>query len=258
MLTLENLSLGFRCYSGLFRQISVSRLSGLSLTLAEGELLAVIGSSGAGKSLLAHAILGLLPENALLGGEMAFRGQSLIGAYPAALRGRRIGLMPQEISHLDPLARARRQILWAGRRAHVRADVDGSLARLGLTPAMAEKYPSALSGGMARRVLLAMASVGVPDLLVADEPTAGLDPDNSASVLRWLRAHAAGQRAVLLIGHDLRAVLPYADRVLVLDEGRSQGVEAAADFCHDGGRLRSAHARALWRALPENGFLADA
>ena len=258
MLRLDNLRLGFRRYSGLFRQSTVIRLSGLCLDLREGELLAVIGSSGAGKSLLAHAILGLLPENAWLAGEMAFRGQSLTGSYPAALRGRQIGLMPQEISHLDPLAPAHRQISWAGRRARVRADVAGSLARLGLSPAAGGSHPSALSGGMARRVLLAMASVGAPDLLVADEPTAGLDPENSASVLRWLRAHAAGRRSVLLISHDLRAVLPYADRVLILDEGQSQGLEAAADFCDDGDRLRSTHARALWRALPENGFLADA
>nr|WP_201742154.1 AAA family ATPase [Mangrovicoccus ximenensis] len=119
-------------------------------------------------------------------------------------------------------------------------------------------YPSQLSGGMARRVLLAMAASGAPDLLVADEPTAGLDPENRDTVLRLLRDHAGAGGAVLLITHDLKAALPFADRVAILDEGRMSGLEPAAAFRGDGGFLTSGHARALWRALPENGFRADA
>ncbi|MFC3167259.1 ATP-binding cassette domain-containing protein [Paracoccus fontiphilus] len=259
MLTVRDLSIGFRRYTGLFRQTQVTRLSGLTLTLDAGEVLAVIGGSGAGKSLLAHAVLGLLPPNAVLRGQIAFRGQPLTGGdYPAALRGRRIALVPQQISHLDPMARAGRQIGWAARRAGAAAAVPDRLAALGLPPGAARLYPGQLSGGMARRVLLAMAQAGAPDLLVADEPTAGLDPQNRRTVLRLLRDHARQGGAVLLITHDLTAALPFADRVAILDNGRMAGLEAARDFRGDGAALASAHARALWRALPENGFLADA
>ena len=160
MLTIRDLSIGFRRYLGLFRQDEVTRLSDITLNLAPGEVLAVIGSSGSGKSLLAHAVLGLLPPNAILRGAMTFRGQSLIGAYPAGLRGRRIALMPQQVSHLDPLARVERQIAWAARRAGGRAQAAGQLATLGLAPGTGRMFPNQLSGGMARRVLMATATGG--------------------------------------------------------------------------------------------------
>ncbi|MFJ1293475.1 ATP-binding cassette domain-containing protein [Paracoccus yeei] len=186
----------------------------------------------------------------------------MIGAYPAGLRGRRIALMPQQVSHLDPLARVERQIAWAARRAGSRAGAGGHAARrladLGLAAGTGRLFPNQLSGGMARRVLLAAATGGAPDLLVADEPTAGLDPDCRDTVLRLLRERAAAGGAVLLITHDLHATLPFADRVAILDEGRLCGVEAARDFQGDGAALTAAHARLLWRALPENGFRVDA
>ena len=258
MLTIRDLSIGFRRYLGLFRQDEVTRLSDITLNLAPGEVLAVIGSSGSGKSLLAHAVLGLLPPNAILRGSMAFRGQSLIGAYPAGLRGRRIALMPQQVSHLDPLARVERQIAWAARRAGGRAQAAGQLATLGLAPGTGRMFPNQLSGGMARRVLMATATGGTPDLLIADEPTSGLDPECRDRALRLLRDRATAGAAVLLITHDLHAALPFADRVAILDEGRLCGVEAARDFQGDGAALTAAHARLLWWALPENGFRVDA
>ena len=258
MLTIRDLSIGFRRYLGLFRQDEVTRLSDITLNLAPGEVLAVIGSSGSGKSLLAHAVLGLLPPNAILRGAMTFHGQSLVGAYPAGLRGRRIALIPQQVSHLDPLARVERQIAWAARRAGGRAQAAGQLATLGLAPGTGRMFPNQLSGGMARRVLMATATGGTPDLLIADEPTSGLDPECRDRVLRLLRDRATAGAAVLLITHDLHAALPFADRVAILDEGRLCGVEAARDFQGDGAALTAAHARLLWQALPENGFRVDA
>lgn len=261
MLKIRDFSLGFYRYSGLLRRELSPRLEALTLDLAGGEVLAVIGASGAGKSLLAHAVLGLLPPNAVTGGMIDYRGQSLTGGpYPAGLRGREIGLMPQDIGHLDPLAPAGRQIGWAARRAGRGRDFDlaAGIARLGLPVAAARAYPDALSGGMARRVLLAMALAGQARLLVADEPTAGLDPENRDMVLGLLRGHARGGGAVLLITHDLHAALPFADRVAILDRGRMCGLEAARDFHGAGTALRSERARALWRALPQNGFGIDA
>ncbi|MDH2327412.1 ATP-binding cassette domain-containing protein [Cereibacter sp. SYSU M97828] len=222
MLTIAHLSVSFRRYRG-FRQVEVPALSGIDLHVAAGEVVGVIGASGAGKSLLAHAILGVLPPNAILRGR--------IDACAA-------GLVPQQVSHLDPLARIGRQVRWAGGSA---------------PDALAPLYPHQLSGGMARQAMLAIALARQPRLLVADEPTAGLDPDAGAGVLDGLRRHAVGGGAVLLISHDLNAALRICNRVVLLDEGRVRGIEDARAFCGDGAGL-SPHARALWHALPENGF----
>ncbi|MBM6549778.1 ATP-binding cassette domain-containing protein [Marinomonas ostreistagni] len=255
MLTLSNYSLTLHTYAGFLRRVETPRLSELNLTVHPGELVAIIGGSGAGKSLLAHSIMGLLPNNAKQYGQIAFKGHALSGAYPAGVRGRQIALMPQEIGHLDPLAKVGAQIRWAGRRVGL-TDVDPAacLAQVGLSKAVADLYPSALSGGMARRVLMALAVLGKPDLLIADEPTVGLDSANREQILQLLRGQAQAQRAALVITHDLSAVLPLADRVVMLDEGRLVGVEHAHAFLEEGEGLQSHHARALWQALPQNGF----
>ncbi len=258
MLEVAGLSIGFRRYRGWLRQEEVLRVEGVGFTVAAGEVVALAGESGAGKSLIAHAILGLLARNAVLRGKIIFDGQPLDEATLPALRGRTIALLPQQISHLDPLARAGSQIGWAARRAGAPARVAERLAEVALPGVSARLYPHQLSGGMARRVMLAAAHAGAPRLLVADEPTAGLDAVNRDALLARLRGHADAGGAVLLITHDLVAALPDADRVVILCEGRMRGVERAGDFAGSGAALGSAEARALWRALPENGFHADA
>ncbi|RRH68838.1 ATP-binding cassette domain-containing protein [Falsigemmobacter faecalis] len=260
MLSIRHLSLRFRRYQGLLRQSQVTRLSDLSLDVAAGEVLAVAGASGAGKSLLAHAILGLLPPNAITEGAITFQGRRIDQGCPPGLRGRRIALVPQQISHLDPLARVGDQLTWALRRTKAKGAPVEILARFGLGPEVLRLYPRHLSGGMARRVLLAMVSAAAPDLLIADEPTAGLDPENRDMVLALLRGHATRGGAVLLITHDLAAALPFSDRVALLRDGELCGMEDARDFTGTGtgAALCSPFARALWRALPGNGFDANA
>lgn len=258
MLVLRDVTITFRRYAGLLRQVEVPGVRGVSLRLAPGEVLALVGGSGAGKSLIAHAILGLLPRNARLRGTLEFDGQVLGQPYPPGLRGRRIAFLPQQASHLDPTARVGRQLAWAARRVGARADLGARLAALGLSQDTTRLYPHQLSGGMARRVLAAAAGAGQPDLLIADEPTVGLDPASAARLLDRLRAEAARGAAVLLISHDLPAILPLAHRVAVLAEGGMRAEERAADFAGQGDALSSAYARALWRALPQNGFDPDA
>lgn len=258
MLRVEALSLGFRRYRGLFGQSEITRLNGIGFSVAPGEVVAVAGHSGAGKSLLAHAILGLLPANAVLRGRILFEDRPLDQAALAALRGRRIALLPQQVSHLDPLARAGAQIGWAARRAGAAPQVPARLASVGLGAGTARLYPHQLSGGMARRVMLAVAHAGEAALIVADEPTSGLDPANRDALLARLRDHADRGGAVVLVTHDLIAALPHADRVVILRDGRMRGIERAADFTGTGTDLASPEARALWRALPQNGFLVDA
>lgn len=243
MLEVSGLSIAFRRYSGLFRQREQTCLTGVSFDLRAGEVLAVIGSSGAGKSLLAHAILGVLPPNAVMRGTVR--------------RTARPTLLPQSTAHLDPLASAGRQIARAADRAGRRAPLPAALAGVGLSAQVAPLRPHQLSTGMARRVMLAAALAQEAGLIVADEPTAGLDPANRDAILDRLRAEADRGAGVLLITHDLGAALARADRVAVLEGGALCCVEPARAFRGDGTDL-SEPARHLWRALPENGFLSDA
>ena len=104
LLEIERLTVSFHRRDGLMRRVSVDCVSDISLSVTRGEVLALFGASGAGKSLLAHAVMGLLPENAPVGGVMRFDGRVLDRPAQAALRGRRIALIPQSVGHLDPLA----------------------------------------------------------------------------------------------------------------------------------------------------------
>ncbi|WP_168990412.1 ATP-binding cassette domain-containing protein [Aureimonas flava] len=256
LLSIRDLTLGFAPRGGAAPAGAVLRE--LRLDLARGEVLALVGTSGAGKSLLAHAVLGLLPPNAELSGEVWFAGWRLDADTLPALRGRRIALVPQSVTHLDPLMPVGRQVALAARRAGVPDPGAAGFRRLGLDPALRAAHPHALSGGMARRVLLLAALVGEPDLVIADEPTDHLDPAGAAAVLEALAAVARRGGAVLLVTHDLVSALPFATRVALLRDGRLAGTEPASAFAGDGEGIASAYGRTLWRALPQNGFGANA
>lgn len=257
LLEVDHFSLSFTRYDGLVRQKRIEALHDLSFDLARGEVLALVGASGAGKSLLAHAIFGILPPNAISSGALRLNGAELDQKTLPKLRGRRMGLVPQSVSHLDPLVRCGRQLAWAAERSGGRAeggDIAGALAQFNLDAGVSKLFPHQLSGGIARRVMLAIATIGKPDLVVADEPTSGLDPDNGQVILTALREQANGGRGVLLITHDLAQAVPLADRVAVLNGGRLVGVEEAKDFADQGHDLVSPYARALWQAMPQNQF----
>ncbi|WP_333684516.1 ATP-binding cassette domain-containing protein [Pontibaca methylaminivorans] len=258
LLEVRDLSVAFYRYRAFFKREEITRLEGLSFALEPGEVMAVIGSSGAGKSLLALALLGLLPPNAGQTGTIRFRGRDMDAAGLARLRAREIGLVPQQVSHLDPLARTGAQIGRAAARASVLPRISERLVAVGLQESAARLYPHQLSGGMARRVMVCAAEIGSASVLVADEPTAGLDAANRDIVLSRLRARADRGSAVLLISHDLVSVLPFADRVLLLEDGFMRGEEPAARFSAAGARALSDYASALWRALPQNGFAGHA
>ncbi|MCM5557017.1 ATP-binding cassette domain-containing protein [Pleomorphomonas sp. JP5] len=258
LFSVDRLTVAFRRYQGLVGEVDIGCLSDLTLDVVRGEVVAVFGASGAGKSLFAHAALGLLPGNAVVTGSIRFEGERLDAARIAALRGRRIALVPQSISHLDPLATVGRQLGWAARRAgrkgFTAGDAVAALDRFGLDGAVLARYPHTLSGGMARRVLLAIATLGEPDLVIADEPTNGLDPDNADRVFGYLRGFADAGKGVIVISHDLSAAVASADRVAVLRDGALVATEQAATFREDGGAGLTPYARALWRALPQHAF----
>ena len=258
LLEIERLTVSFHHRAGLLRRVDVDYVRDISLAVARGEVLALFGASGAGKSLVAHAVMDLLPANATAGGAMRFDGRLLDPPAQAALRGTRIALIPQSIGHLDPLATVGQQLRWAARRAGhpmtVPGAVEGALSRFDLAPAVAATFPHALSGGMARRVMLAMTTVSGADLVIADEPSNGLDAENTARVFRCLKSFAEAGKAVIVISHDLSAALEIADRVVLLRDGQVAAQERANAFAGDGEALCAAYARAIWNALPQNGF----
>lgn len=257
LLCSERLSIGFRRYEGLTRQRELWVMDAIDFTIDRGEILALVGSSGAGKSLLAHAVFGILPPNAVTSGRLSFEGKPLDSKARSILSGRRMALVPQSISHLNPMVRCDRQLAWAAKRGGCPTDVamlNLVLDRFGLDRWVLRAFPHQLSGGMARRMLLAIATIGEPDLIVADEPTSGLDTENTALVLEHLRSLADSGSGVLLITHSLADALPFADRVALLKDGRIVGIEQADCFADEGEGLASPFARALWSALPQNNF----
>ena len=148
VLSVEHLSVKFTQYERGFHQIELPAIRDLSLTVKEGEMVAVVGSSGSGKSLLAHAVLGILPYNAVTGGRIDYDGMELTEKRIRALRGREIVLVPQSVSYLDPLMKAGASVRKGKKDSETRRKCREVLARYGLGKETEELYPFELSGGM--------------------------------------------------------------------------------------------------------------
>jgi peptide/nickel transport system ATP-binding protein len=234
-------------YDGGFSRRELKVISNLNIAVRAGEILAVAGSSGSGKSLLAHAILGILPRNATLGGELAWLGEPLGAALQRRLRGREIAFVPQSVTYLDPLIRVGRQV------SRDRAAAGRLLSRYGLGRGAASLFPHELSGGMARRALICSALAGSPRLVIADEPTPGLSQSLAEQTMAHFREIAGAGAGVLLITHDLELAIRFADRVAVFYAGTTVETASASDFA-DESLLRHPYSRALWRAMPQNAF----
>ena len=249
ILAVKHLCVSFsRCEPG---QGTLTPVADLSLTVEPGQVAAVVGNSGSGKSLLAHAILGVLPPNAQVSGQILYDGAPLTARRAEALRGRDLALIPQGVTYLDPMLRVGPQIRRGRRDAASRRRCREALERYGLGAETEELYPFQLSGGMARRVLIAAAVADSPRLIVADEPTPGLDPRTAGQVLGHFRELAGQGAGVLFITHDLRLAVSVADKLAVLRDGRTVEELTASRFQSGEG---GPYARALWRAMPENEF----
>lgn len=257
LLTVENLAISFLQYEAGLRRRRLEVVTGLDLEVDRGEVVAVVGASGSGKSLLAHAVLGLLPSNAVEEGKILYDGAHLDHHRRRELRGREIALVPQSVAFLDPVTRVGKQTERAARLAGL-ADPKGAardaLQRRHLPEGTEKLFPHQLSGGMARRVLAAIATIGDPRLVIADEPTPGLHEEIVAATLVDLRRMADAGRGVVLITHDLEGALEVADRVAVFYTGTTVEQVSARAFSGDGEGLAHPYSRALWRALPANGF----
>ncbi|MEU3019801.1 dipeptide/oligopeptide/nickel ABC transporter permease/ATP-binding protein [Nocardiopsis sp. NPDC007018] len=229
----------------------------VDLDLRAGELTALVGESGSGKSTLASALCGLAPAGTRSSGSVLVRGREMLGAdEPAwrALRGRTIGLAAQSGSAtFTPVRRVGPQLAEVVAALGSGESVAALLERVGLDADTAELFPHELSGGMGVRAATAAALAGAPRVLVADEPTAGLDPDLAVQVLGLLRAVADSGTAVLVITHDLQALetADPADRVAVMYAGRivEQGPARRVLTAPE-----HPYSRALVAALPAHGL----
>ncbi|GAB2947972.1 ABC transporter ATP-binding protein [Micromonospora polyrhachis] len=255
-LRVDRLSVRFR-----LPDATVSAVTDATFTLAAGECLALVGESGCGKSVLVSALLGLLPGNAEIRGRALLDDLDLLSCgervLASRIRGRRIGLVPQSpAAHLTPVRTVGSQLRetisvlgTAGRDARAAARRYAGRARLG--EQHLDRYPHQLSGGLAQRAATALALAGEPWLLLADEPTTGLDrPLVEATMDELARLRDAGH-AILLITHDLTAARRVADRVAVMYASRIVETAPTTELFD---QPRHPYTAALLDALPERAF----
>ena len=228
LLSIDDLSLEFRTRDG-----TVRALEHVSLTVARGEIVGLVGESGSGKSVLSYALLGLSDRAArITSGDVRFDGIDLRAASERELqdlRGREIGMIFQNPrAALNPIRAIGRQLEdvlarhHAVRRIDLRERAIACLREVAIVDPerRARAYPFELSGGMCQRVMIALAMAGLPRLMIADEPTTGLDVTTQAAVLALIRERARAQRvATLLITHDLALAADFCDRIVVMHAG---------------------------------------
>lgn len=253
ILEIQNLSVSFQQYDKGFGRTDLDVIRDLNVTIHEGEMVAVVGSSGSGKSLLAHAVLGILPYNSVLGGTILYDGEELTQKRKEELRGNEIVLVPQSVAFLDPLMKIGPQIRKGKNDSESKRKLDRIFEGYHLKQEVQELYPFELSGGMNRRVLVSTAMMGNPRLVIADEPTPGLHMKMVRRVMSHFRELADQGAGVLLITHDLEQALEVADRVAVFYAGTTVEDADVKDFAREE-TLRHPYSKALWRALPQNGF----
>ena len=235
----------------------VAVIRNLSLRVAAGEVLGLVGASGSGKSMTALAVMRLLPARARLSGSMRLRGAdigTMADSDLRAMRGRDVGMVFQEpMTALNPLMRVGDQVAetvrlhGAASRAGAQVLAREALASVGLQddPTLGDRYPHELSGGQRQRVAIAIAVVLRPALLIADEPTTALDVSTQAQVLVLLRDLVRERRMGLIwVSHDLAVISQVSDRVAVMQDGTLVETAATADLR----KLQHPYARALLAA----------
>jgi peptide/nickel transport system ATP-binding protein len=256
LLAVERLRVEFPTRNG-----TLVAVDGVSLSIAPGEVLGVVGESGAGKSLTGAAIIGLIdPPGRIGGGEVKLGNKRIDNLGPEAMRrvrGREIGAVFQDpLTSLNPLYTIGHQIvetitthLELSPREAKRRALD-LLAEVGI-PAPERRfnhYPHQFSGGMRQRVVIALALAAKPKLIIADEPTTALDVSIQAQIIsllkRLCREHGA---AVMLITHDMGVIAETADRVAVMYAGRVVEVGPVADVIH---RPQHPYTKGLMGSIP--------
>ena len=246
------------------RRGTLTAIDKLSFDIARGEVLGMVGESGAGKSLTGAAIIGLLePPGRIAGGEIRLDGQRIDNIPPEAMRrirGKRIGMVFQDpLTSLNPLYTIAQQLTETIRthlpvnEAEARKRAIALLDRVGI-PAAARRiddYPHHFSGGMRQRVVIALALCAEPELVLADEPTTALDVSVQAQIIELLREICRERgAAVMLITHDMGVIAETADRVAVLYAGRLAEIGPVRDIID---RAEHPYTQGLMGSIPTLG-----
>ena len=258
ILKVKDLGISFSQYTNGLVRGDLNVIRNLDIELYEGEILAVVGSSGSGKSLLAHAILGILPDNACTQGDIIYKGEILDEKRKEKLRGDEIVLIPQSVNYLDPLKKVGKQIKISIKDKDKKTQdeiVDNLFKKYNLDKKVKNYYPFQLSGGMARKVLLSTALASDSKVIIADEPTPGLDEESLNEVLKDFRDIADSGRAILMITHDIMAALKIADKVAIFYAGSTLEIANTSDFKQKEVELRHPYTKALYKALPNHDFV---
>jgi oligopeptide/dipeptide ABC transporter ATP-binding protein len=256
LLEVRNLHIAFHHAEGV-----VQAVDGVSFAIQRGEIVGLVGESGAGKTLTAEAILRLIRcPPGRLSGEILYRGRDLLRldeAELANLRGSKIAMIFQNpISSLNPVFRVGEQLLEAmalhlpERRRSLRHKALDILSRVGIPLAArrAQDYPHQFSGGMCQRAMIGMGIACTPDLLIADEPTTALDVTIQAQILALIRQLSAELgMAVLLVSHDLGIISQMCHRVMVMYAGKIVEAAPMAQIFH---RPAHPYTRGLMACIP--------
>ena len=257
LLEVNNLSISFTQYVQGLNRHDLKVISDLTIDVGESEIVAILGSSGSGKSLLAHSILGILPYNSHVTGDIKYKGQILDQELKEKLRGKEICLIPQSVNFLDPLMKVSEQAIGECKdeKEHDEKKIRQReiFAKYGLDESVDDLYPFELSGGMARKVLLSTALIGDPDLLIADEPTPGLDAKSVEETINDIRNLKEQGKGVLLITHEIDVALKTADRIAIFYSGYVIEINKVENFKNADNVLHP-YTKALINSLPKNGF----
>lgn len=229
-------------------------LQDINLELHEGELVALVGSSGEGKSLLLQSILGLLPDSMKVSGQISLDDETLTAKHQQALRGNTIGYIPQSVSSLNPLLKIGKQLIHSNQlngQETTHQTLCDQLSHHNLCHSTLNKYPLMLSGGMAKRLLMINAALSKTRFILADEVTAWLDQQHSEILLQQLKSLCQKGQGILWVTHDLHLASRFADRVILLNEGTIKETVTTDALCSGGG---SHWLQSLWQTLPEHQF----
>jgi peptide/nickel transport system ATP-binding protein len=256
VLSVRNLEVEFVTRRGILRAIDK-----VSFDIAPGEVLGVVGESGAGKSLTGTAIIGLIdPPGRIAGGQVLLKG-SRIDNLPKEemrkVRGKRIGMIFQDpLTSLNPLFRISEQLIETIRthtdmnESEARARAVGLLTEVGI-PAPEKRidsYPHEFSGGMRQRVVIALALAAEPELIIADEPTTALDVSVQAQIITLIKKLCRERgTAVMLVTHDMGVIAETADRVAVMYAGRIVEIGPVRDVVK---HAKHPYAKGLMGAIP--------
>ncbi|GBO49152.1 ATP-binding cassette domain-containing protein [Pectobacterium versatile] len=255
MLSLRQVTLEAAHYRWYGAKVWSPLLQDISLDIAPGEMVALVGGSGEGKSLLLQCLLGLLPENLHFRGNISLDGKIIDNNAISQLRGTDFCYLPQGVQALNPVLDIKKHLKRACQLSGREWD-ENQIAHLlqknQLSAAVLNNFPRQLSGGMAKRVLACHASLSHARYILADEITVWLDMPLATQLLNHLRSLCEQGRGILWVTHDLMLAAQHADRIVSLHQGRISDNLSKEQLIH--GEM-SEQLKRQWQALPERNLL---